>query len=153
MLQYYNLLKCALFWSLTASISPASTLSSESCNTSVRVFQVTGCLPLPAIHTSRMFAVVFSASFIHFSAIALTLSPVLSSRRRIPNVLYFVPISAGKLILPFNPCSLIHSGNVGWSWSSVGTSQCLCYCNPNPLPAHLRAVSLCSLQLNHTSVE
>ena len=111
--QYYNLLKCALFRSLTASISPASTLSSESCNTSVRVFQVTGCLPLPAIHSLRMFVVVFSASFMYFSAIALTLSPDLSSRRRIPNVLYFVPTSAGKLILLFTPCSLMHSSNVG----------------------------------------
>ena len=119
---YSNSLDCALLWTvwtLTASISPASTLSPVLCKTSMRVFQETGCLPLPANHSSRIATVIFSASFACLCVRASTLSRVLSSRRRNPNAFQSLPISWLMLIFLFNPWNLMHSISVGWSWSPI----------------------------------
>jgi len=55
------------------------------------------------------------------------ISPVLSSTRKVPNVMYFVPISWLILILLSLPRNLTHSIKVGWStWASpvVEKNQC-----------------------------
>ena len=105
---------------LIASISSASMLSSISCKTSVRVFQVTGCLPLPVIHCSRISLLISSALFIYSWAIALTLCQFSSSNRKRPKSWYLMPISWGMLIFLSLPWKWIHSRRVGWSaWPSI----------------------------------
>ena len=99
---------------LAASISPARADSSVSCKTSTRVAQVTGCLPLPVSHSWRTSVLICSASFKCLWAMNLTLNPVLSSRRKLPNLMYLVAISTGILItLPSVHVNLSSSCNVG----------------------------------------
>ena len=85
-----------------------------SCKTSTRVAQVTGCLPLPVSHSWRISVLIRSASLRCLWAVILTLDPVLSSRRKVPNETYLVPISTGILItLPSVQVNLDSSGRVG----------------------------------------
>ena len=104
-----------------ASISPANVLSSMSHKTWISVFQVTGCLPFPATHSSMISILISFASFICLRARARIFAPLWSSSRRRPNSRYLTPISWGMLILLFLPRNLMHSINVGWSpWTSIG---------------------------------
>ena len=111
---------CWVVWHLTSTISAASASNPMSNKTSTRVFQVTGCLPLPQTHSLRTSTLIISVSPWYLCSISWILAPVESSRRRTPNWKYFVPISWGMLIrlsFPWNPT---HSRSVGRSaWSSV----------------------------------
>ena len=98
---------------LTWSMSSASVLSSTSRNTSVRVFQLTGCFPLPAIHSWRIFELICSALHLCSCSSASNRAPVLSSRSRIPKSLYLMLISWGMLNFLSRPWNLIHSFSVG----------------------------------------
>ena len=110
--------------SIIASISVASALLT-SCKTSTRVFQVTGCLPLPAIHCWRISVLIRSASLRCSWTRLLTLDPVLSSRRRIPKFIYWVPISEEMSIIRIFPRNLIHSIRVGrLAWTGLGNETC-----------------------------
>ena len=99
---------------LLVLISPARVESSMSRNTSTRVAQVTGCLPLPVSHSWRISVFIRSASFKCLCAIILTLDPFLSSRRKVPNWTYLVAISTGTLTtLPSGHVNFSSSGRVG----------------------------------------
>ena len=86
--------------------------------TSVSVFQVTGCLPLPATHPSMISILISFASLLCLWARARILTPLWSSCRRRPKSLYLTPISWGMLILLSFPQNLIHSMRVGRAASS-----------------------------------
>ena len=106
---------------MIASISPANVLSSMSRKTCVSVFQVTGCLPLPATHSSMISILISFTSLLCLWARARILAPLWSSSKRRPNSRYLIPISWGILILLSLPRNLMHSIRVGWSvWSSIG---------------------------------
>ena len=97
-----------------------SVLSSMSRKTWVRVFQVTGCLPLPATHSSMISILISFESLLCLWARWRILAPLWSFSRR-PNSRYLTPISWGMLILAFLPRNLMHSIRVGWwTWSSIG---------------------------------
>ena len=99
---------------LTASISPARVDSSMSRKTLTRVAQVTGCLPLPVTHSWRISVLIRSGSFKFLWAMFLTLDPVLSSRRKVPNRTYLVAISTGMLVTLWSAhVNLSSSGRVG----------------------------------------
>ena len=99
---------------LQVLISPARVESSMSCKTSIRVAQVTGCLPLPVTHSWRISVLICSASEWCLWAIIFTLEPFLSSRRKIPNWTYLVAISTGMLTtLPSVHVNFSSSGRVG----------------------------------------
>ena len=80
----------------TVLISSARVESPMSCKTLTRVAQVTGCLPFPASHFSRMSLLIRSGSFEYLQVMFFTFAPVLSCRRRMPNCSYLVPISSKR---------------------------------------------------------
>ena len=82
---------------LLAMISSARLTSWMSCKTFTRVFQVTGCLPLPVSHSWRISVFILSASSLNFCSIILILNPFLSSRRNVPKLIYLVDIATGIL--------------------------------------------------------
>ena len=99
---------------LTSPILLARVKSFVSCRTLTSVTQVTGCLPLPVSHSWRISVLIRSGSFKFLWAIFLTLDPVLSLRRKVPNLTYLVAISSGILItLPSVHGNLSSSGSVG----------------------------------------
>ena len=88
--------------------------SSVSCKTSTRMAQVTGFLPFPFSHSSRISVLILEGSEWCLLSMFLTFCPVSSSRRRVPKHLYSSPISFAMLIL-FSLASenLSSSGSVG----------------------------------------
>ena len=99
---------------LLVLISPARVESSTSRKTSTRVVQFTGCLPLPVSHSWRISVFIRSASFKCLWAIIITLDPLLSSRRKVPNWTYLVATSTGMLTtLPSGHVNFSSSGRVG----------------------------------------
>ena len=98
---------------LLVLISPARVESLMSCKTSIRVAQITGCLPLPFSHSWRIFMLISSALSLHSRVMLSTLAPRSSASRIVPNVLYCVPISWGMLIRLSWPGKLSSSCRVG----------------------------------------
>ena len=84
-----------------------------SCKTSTRVAQVTGDLPFPISHSWRISVLIRSGSFKHLWAMFLTLDPVVSRRRMVPNRTYFVPISVAMLTFLSANVMFSNSGMVG----------------------------------------
>ena len=105
---------------LTALMSPARIERSISHKTSVSVSQLTGCFPFPAIQSWRISVLIRSASSLYLCSILRTLSPVVSSKRRMPKLWYLVPISWGILIFLSLPSKLMQSGRVGQSAVTTG---------------------------------
>ena len=105
----------SVVWSLTASMSLASSLSSTSRKTSVSVAHETGCLPLPLIHSSSISKLICSASPRCLYSMLRILVPLVSSKSRMPNWGYLVLISWGMLILLSLPRNLTSSIRVGCS--------------------------------------
>ena len=99
---------------LTALISPARVDSSMLWRTSTSNAHVTGCLPLPVSHSWRISVLIRSASFECLWAMFLTLDPVLSSRRKVPNWTYLVPTSSEMFTTLLSVhVNLSSSGRVG----------------------------------------
>ena len=84
-----------------------------SRSTSISVLQLTGCFPLPLIHSWRISVLICSASSLCLCSMLWTLAPVDDSKRRKPNQVYLVLISWGMLILLSLPRNLISSSIVG----------------------------------------
>ena len=85
-----------------------------SCMTSTRVAQVTGCLPLPFSHSSRISMLILEGSEWCLLSMLLTFCPLSSSSRRVPKHLYSSPISFAMLILFLSArINFSSSGNVG----------------------------------------
>ena len=74
--------------------------SSMSRKTSIRVVQVTGCLPLPFTHSRRIAVLICSALRWCSCSRFLTTDPFLSSRRIAPNWTYLVDISTAIFLPP-----------------------------------------------------
>ena len=118
-------------WTL---LIPSARLESPmSRKTSARVSQVAGCFPLPASHCSRISVLIRSGSFACMWAMFLTLCPVLSCRRRMPNCLYLVPISFTMQTFVLSAhVKISNSGIVGLA---VGKQVCHleCYCTADTM--------------------
>ena len=72
-------------FNLTTSISLARVLRPILCNTSVSVFQLTGFFPLPVAHSRRISVLICTASPLCLYSMLLTLVPLGSFRRKMPN--------------------------------------------------------------------
>ena len=86
-----------------------------SRKTSIRVAQVTGNLPLPISHSWRISELIRSGSLMYLWAMFLTLDPVVSCRRMVPNRTYLGPISVAMLTFPSANVKFSNFGRVGVS--------------------------------------
>ena len=95
---------------LVFSIWPARTFSSQSLKVLINVCHVQRS-PRPASHSSRIIVLILSAFPRNSFSMLLTLTPLSSFRRSVPNIFYLIPTFS--VILRRSSCGKVGALSVG----------------------------------------